>query len=84
MSVRLEQRAGSVLVTVSDNGVGFNTEDTLAAGERPSLGLFGMQERLALVQGSMRINSEVGQGTVLSIEIPLDETTAVTGNERQD
>ena len=84
VSVRLEQRAGSVLVTVRDNGVGFNTQDTLAAGERRSLGLFGMQERLALVQGSMQINSEVGQGTVLSIEIPLDETTAVTGNERQD
>lgn len=84
VSVRLEQRAGSVLVTVSDNGVGFNTREVLEAGDRRSLGLFGMQERLALVQGKMQINSEVGQGTVLSIEIPLEETTTVTGHERQD
>jgi two-component system sensor histidine kinase UhpB len=84
VAVRLEQRADSVLVTVGDNGVGFNTQDALAAGERRSLGLFGMQERLALVQGSMEINSEVGRGTILSIEIPLDEAATVSGNERQD
>ena len=84
VSVRLEQRAGSVLVTVGDNGVGFNTREVLEAGATRSLGLFGMQERLALVQGKMQINSEIGHGTVLSIEIPLEATTTVTGHERQD
>ncbi len=84
VSIRLEQRADSVFVTVSDNGVGFDTQQILEAGESRSLGLFGMQERLALVQGSMRIDSEVGRGTVLSVEIPLDESTSLTGHERQD
>ena len=84
VSVRLEQRADSLLVTVSDNGVGFDNGGILEAGERRGLGLFGMQERLALVQGSMQINSEIGRGTLLSIKIPLDEANKVSGHEQQD
>jgi hypothetical protein len=43
-----------------------------------------MQERLALVQGSMQINSEIGRGALLSIKIPLDEASKVSGHEQQD
>jgi signal transduction histidine kinase len=40
-------------------------------GHAPHLGLAGMRERLALVGGSMTIQSEEGIGTTLFIQVPI-------------
>ncbi|PWB31294.1 histidine kinase [Pseudomonas sp. SDI] len=55
-------------LTVSDDGVGFITDDS-----RPtSFGLVGMRERVLMLGGSMGLDSEPGEGTSLSVRIPLD------------
>jgi len=55
---------------VADDGRGFAVE---AAKARPiaSVGLFGMAERIALVGGSLDIDSSPGAGTRIRASVPL-------------
>jgi signal transduction histidine kinase len=39
--------------------------------------LFGMRERLALIRGEMSIISQAGEGTRLSISVPLEPARSV-------
>jgi PAS domain S-box-containing protein len=60
-------------VQVSDDGVGFDVSEKLDLDRRqPSLGLLGMQERLATVNGRLHIQSTPGQGTQLRIYVPCE------------
>lgn len=66
--VSLRQVAGQVTLSIVDDGAGFDAEAVLA---HPSgLGLAGMRERLALVGGSLQVQSTPGQGTVVIASAP--------------
>jgi signal transduction histidine kinase len=56
-------------LTVSDDGVGFVT----TAGRPTSFGLVGMRERVLIMGGALSLQSEPGEGTTLSVRVPLDE-----------
>lgn len=62
-----------IYVTVTDDGVGFDTKQQLK--KSPSLGggfgLGGLKERAELIKGKVSINSAPGKGTCVSICIPL-------------
>jgi len=74
VTVRLQLINSMVKVQVEDNGKGFNVEEALTrSGGQQSLGLHGMLERAALLGGTLNIQSQPGQGTCLSVEIPLLE-----------
>jgi chemotaxis family two-component system sensor kinase Cph1 len=64
-----------VLVTVEDNGRGMPTEPAPGAGR---LGLVGMRERVALVGGTLEVESIEGAGTALFIRIPLSPAAPET------
>ncbi len=66
--------AGSVAITVEDDGRGFDIS-SLAARKDPGhgLGLLGMRERAALLGGKASIESQPGRGSRISVEIPLEE-----------
>jgi two-component system sensor histidine kinase UhpB len=70
VSVRIERTGDRVTATVRDDGRGFAVGEVLDSRER-GLGLFGMQERAALVGGVLRIESEPGRGTQVSIAAPI-------------
>ena len=78
VSVLLEQRMGSVIGIVEDDGRGFDLEVPLTSGQPTRLGLHGMQERASLVGGKLTLESTPGIGTTVFIEIPLD------GGRRKD
>jgi len=67
VSVALEDR--SLVARVVDNGVGFDVPSIMRSRER-GLGLFGMQERVALVGGTFRIVSVPGEGTRVVVRVP--------------
>lgn len=71
--VRLERTPVSVRAMVLDDGVGFAPDEAMRSPER-GLGLFGMQERLALVGGRLSIQSWPGGGTRIEADVPLQET----------
>lgn len=59
-------------VLVRDDGQGFHPDQVQPrAGSMRGLGLLGMQERLALVGGTVSIVSAPGEGTTLTARIPL-------------
>ncbi len=62
-------------LVVSDNGTGFDpnrpkTESTVPV-ERGGLGLRQMRERVEILGGSLHVKSDPGDGTRVSIELPL-------------
>jgi PAS domain S-box-containing protein len=59
--------SGHVLVTVEDDGPGF--EPDTARAER--LGLMGMRERAALLGGTLEVESSPGSGTTIYARLPL-------------
>jgi signal transduction histidine kinase len=67
VSIIVGARPGRVVVTVDDDGQGFVEAEV----ESSSLGLLGMRERLALLGGSLEIESSLAGGTTLSAQVPL-------------
>ncbi|MGB8706395.1 MAG: PAS domain S-box protein [Dehalococcoidia bacterium] len=60
-----------IRITVKDNGQGFYLPETTGdLVKRGRLGLAGMQERIKLVGGSLKISSKPGKGTIVTIEAP--------------
>lgn len=81
VAVTLETRDGSLLVEVTDNGVGF---DTSASAKGIHLGILGMKERASAAGGSLDVTSSPGSGTRICLTIPVDgslvsDETAVRG-----
>ncbi|MDR2608929.1 MAG: sensor histidine kinase [Treponema sp.] len=63
--------AGKVLwIYVSDSGKGF---DPRGAFRKEHFGIRDMYERAAIVNGKLTIHSEAGEGTTLSLEVPLED-----------
>jgi len=59
-------------ITVKDNGKGFELPETLGDHvKQGKLGLTGMQERIQLIGGSLKIESKPGSGTTVIIEAPI-------------
>lgn len=68
VDVSLGLRDGQLWLEVRDNGQGF---DLTAARQKKSYGLLGMQERAIALGGQVEIDSAPGQGTRISVTIPL-------------
>lgn len=66
--INLDFSDTEVILEITDNGLGFDSE-AWAQVSTSSFGLKGLQERLVLVGGSMRINSKVRQ-TTLEAKLP--------------
>jgi len=70
--VKLEFLTDRVSAVIEDNGDGFDMgqlNQTLAGGDH--FGLYGMRERVELLGGTFRIRSKKGEGTRVSVMIPL-------------
>jgi two-component system sensor histidine kinase DegS len=67
VQVVLMRRERSIVLTVEDDGHGFSP----AQVPDGRLGLVGMRERIASVNGALNIESKRGAGTRLTVEIPL-------------
>jgi len=59
---------------VADNGLGITEQATETQG---GFGLKGLQERAKTVGGWLDISSQQGQGTAITLSIPLDETSTM-------
>lgn len=65
----LHYNTSKLVITISDNGKGFNTEIT---GTNRQAGLKNMETRIKILNGNMHINSQPGKGTILSFTIPFE------------
>ena len=69
--VKLEIEEAGARLTIRDNGQGFDAASVMAQRDRSSLGLTSMQERTELSGGTYTIESTPGNGTCLSVYLPL-------------
>ena len=68
VDVLITYRNSHVIAVVEDNGVGFTT--TSPAIEK-QLGLFGMKERIEMLNGKFTLESAPGNGTTIKVEVPV-------------
>jgi signal transduction histidine kinase len=66
VSIVLQRNERAVTAVIEDDGRGFSN----GQGEG-GLGLIGMRERVALVNGRLRIESSASAGTTLLVEVPV-------------
>jgi two-component system, NarL family, sensor histidine kinase DevS len=67
ISVSLARRESGVAAVIEDDGAGFDQRAVREGG----VGLLGMRERLALLDGRLEIESRPGAGTTVVAEVPL-------------
>jgi PAS domain S-box-containing protein len=72
VSISIGRDSSRVLFSVSDNGIGFDTEQikSISPAER-GLGLAAMEERAKMLNGNLEITSRAGKGTKITFEIPI-------------
>jgi signal transduction histidine kinase len=76
----LREEAGTLVLTVGDNGVGI-TEQNLAY--RTSLGLLGMRERALRLGGEVAIVGRRREGTTVTVRLPLSQAISQAAPEDQ-
>ena len=70
--VRLKPDGEMALLEIEDNGVGFDVAEVQDNYEkRGSLGMVNLYERAEMVHGILRFESTRGQGTRISVKIPM-------------
>ena len=74
VEVSVHRETRRVLLSVRDDGAGFDTRFVRG------MGLLGMEERVRRLGGSFRIDSQLGQGTLVTAELPVTEMV----EDRQD
>ena len=72
--VQLEITEKTVKVIVEDNGKGFVLSEVLSDKDREGYGLLSMRERVELLRGQIDFNSHPHIGTVITINIPLQNS----------
>ena len=79
MEVRLYKLGKIVILSIHDNGVGFDLQVTKHA----SYGLSTMQERVVEVGGTMNLLTAPGKGTRIDIRIPIIHEKGESGHVKQ-
>jgi len=71
VDVELTGSQSELVVTITDDGVGFDSEQPRNGSH--GLGLLGMKERVALVHGVLQVSSAVGKGTRVQVVVLVPE-----------
>ncbi|HEY0756301.1 MAG TPA: sensor histidine kinase [Ktedonobacteraceae bacterium] len=76
VAVELTQDTTHITLRIHDDGQGYELSQS-----RAGLGIGGMRERLSLLGGSLSIDSQPGQGTTVSAQLPLPADASLTRTE---
>jgi CheY-like chemotaxis protein/anti-sigma regulatory factor (Ser/Thr protein kinase) len=84
--VSLEDANGRLVITVRDEGKGFDlaaigTADSPSGGVSSKFGLFSIRERMRALGGSFEIESSPGKGTTATLILPLSNVRAASTEE---
>jgi signal transduction histidine kinase len=69
VTANLIGRAGEIVLKVKDNGKGIEKE---RISHPQSFGLMGMRERALILGGRLEIDGIPGEGTTITVNIPLE------------
>lgn len=68
VEVTIQQNELTLIAEIIDRGQGF---DPSSKPRGSGLGLYGMKERSELVGGNLNIETHIGKGTIITLEVPL-------------
>jgi PAS domain S-box-containing protein len=86
IDVKLALEPGDIIqIQVSDEGVGFDPSATLRDKDQSQtgLGLFSIQERLALLGGHLHIHSAPGKGSRFTLTLPRNNLPGLTADSAE-
>jgi signal transduction histidine kinase len=69
VGVVLKVQNGILTLKVADNGLGFNS---LVLSDSEGLGVAGMRERAALINGTLEVYSQPEKGTRVLFKVPIE------------
>jgi signal transduction histidine kinase len=73
VAVRLEESRGGLLVTIGDDGAGFDPQRVKDTPRPGHVGLTSMAERASLADGWCRVDSHPGSGTTVRFWLPTKD-----------
>ncbi len=77
VDIHVTSQGPYMILQVLDDGVGFDTAEMgTRSGTSSGYGLFSIRERLSSLGGHIKINSRPGQGTQVTITVPLEQQEA--------
>ncbi len=68
VTIQLMKYDDDLILTIEDDGVGFDVNEVLSSGE--SFGLRGMKNRVSSLSGNFHLDSSPDHGTLITIELP--------------
>jgi signal transduction histidine kinase len=77
VDISLEKIDKQVILTIKDDGHGFDEADA----SKKTLGILGMKERTLMLGGKYSIKGIPGEGTIVSVTVPVMGTAHKTKNE---
>lgn len=71
--VKLKYECGRVVVTIEDDGKGFDIDqvENRSREDNSGFGLSMMKERVYLLSGNINIQSDIGSGTLITVDVPV-------------
>ena len=64
----------TVIISVKDDGKGFDIQSTL---DKKTFGILGMKERVRALNGRFELQSTIGEGTKIEVILPYQEQGSV-------
>ena len=68
VNIQMERKGETLKLVIEDDGTGIRA---ITNPLRPSFGMAGMQERISTLGGQMRVISRKGEGTKISVTVPV-------------
>ena len=69
VTLSTDAASGRMEVRIADAGVGFDVEQAMKPSAKHSYGLFSIKQRIDFIGGALRIDSQAGQGTTVSVAL---------------
>ena len=82
LELRMAKQDGNLVVTIRDDGQGFDVARVDRSYDRcGSLGLLNMRERAEMLNGKFSIEAAVGQGTLVKLIVPIQDSDGMDFGE---
>jgi two-component system sensor histidine kinase DegS len=80
IEILLQQTETMVMITVKDEGKGFDEKlvESRSVNIESGRGFFNMYERTEYINGNLKIKSVLGQGTIVTLSVPLKSAVTVS------
>jgi signal transduction histidine kinase/ligand-binding sensor domain-containing protein len=72
-SLQIKRTPKEIITIIKDNGIGFNPDELTNGRGKIYFGLMVINERVKILNGDLKINTNHGEGTELIFTFPLDD-----------